>query len=191
MTLYTRFQAGLETVDIVVDNFPENPRDVYENAGTLWCWHRKYRFGSKEEAEERRRFDPADYGGWAELEEEIRKAENPVVLLPVYFYDHGSQDIAVTPFSCRWDSGQVGFIFARRESLKDFGAKIATKKVKEKIEACLRQEIATYAAYIRGDVFGWAKGEESCWGYYGTDEIPSMLEQALGKEKAATAEKVG
>lgn len=38
-----------------------------------------------------------------------------VVILPVYLYDHSYLSISTTKFSCQWDSGQVGWIYATKE----------------------------------------------------------------------------
>ena len=97
-----------------------------------------------------------------------------------------------TGFSCRWDSGQVGFIFISKEKmLKEYGGKIVTKKLKERVEKYLVDEVKTFDDYLRGDVYGYKifevslcdKGCEhndeidSCWGFYGED---SCMEEAEG-----------
>lgn len=184
------YQAEDKIVEILIDEGPENPREEMDCTGTLLCWHRRYAFGNKKERQEAKNFDPSSYSGWEELEEAIRKEVKPVALMPVYMYDHGGIALSTEPFGCRWDSGQLGFIFAKRDQLKNWGAKIATAKVKEMITKALKQEIKTYEAYARGDVLGWRCGEDSCWGYYGFDEIPYMLEVALGAEAAKKAVRV-
>jgi len=190
MQVVERYAFEDKVVEICVDECPENPREEMDCAGTLWCWHTRYSFGNKQERQGAKSFDPSSYSGWEALEAAIRKEVKPVVLLPVYMYDHGGVAFSTRPFGCRWDSGQVGFIFAKRDQLKNWGAKIATAKVKEMITAALEQEIKTYAAYANGDVLGWRCGEDSCWGYYGLDEIPYMLEVALGAEAAKKASAV-
>ncbi len=37
------------------------------------------------------------------------------VILPLYLYDHGGITMSTGPFSCRWDSGQVGWIYAEKK----------------------------------------------------------------------------
>lgn len=49
---------------------------------------------------------------WTELRE---IASNVNVMLPIYLYDHSGITISTSAFSCRWDSGLVGFIFCSHE----------------------------------------------------------------------------
>jgi hypothetical protein len=45
--------------------------------------------------------------------------ERTVVVLPLYLYDHSGLTISTSPFSCRWDSGQVGYIHTTFEQVFD------------------------------------------------------------------------
>ena len=192
MNVVKKYTLGDKTVEIVLEEHPTNPRDEMDTLGTLWCWHRQYQLGSRKEAEEKG-LDPSEFSGWTELGEALKKRYKPVVLLPVFMFDHSGVCLSTTSFSDPWDSGQVGFTFATRDVLKEYGYKIATKGVKEKIREVLERELETYSAYVSGDVFGWrlldAEGEEedSCWGYYGSGEFPYMLRCALGEEGAKGA----
>lgn len=105
-----------------------------------------------------------------------RAEEFGYVLLPVYMYDHGGITISTTPFSCRWDSGQVGIIYTTIKRLQDMGHdwKRWSEKRREKAREWLEAEIELFDQYIRGDVYGFIveeDGEEidSCWGFYGED----------------------
>ena len=53
-------------------------------------------------------------------DDEKRLDSNPdiVAWLPVYAYDHSGIALSCTPFSCRWDSGQVGYIVVTRDQLR-------------------------------------------------------------------------
>ena len=185
------YVSGKKRVEICVDEYPENPRDAMATLGTLWCWRRGWALGSRDESSEKS-VDPSDYSGWDALYDAIVKQVKPVVILPVFMYEHGLVRLRTSSFSCPWDSGQIGFIFARRSALEDFGAKIATKRVKERIEKALVAELQTYEAYLNGDVYYFRVLEDgvltdSCGGYYGRDEIPYMVETALGAEEAKVA----
>ncbi|AZS26266.1 hypothetical protein DYL72_15265 [Vibrio anguillarum] len=46
--------------------------------------------------------------------------QRDLVIQSLYFYDHSGVAFSVTPFSCRFDSGQAGFVFAKVEHLKEF-----------------------------------------------------------------------
>ena len=41
---------------------------------------------------------------------------------PIYAYMHGGVTVSLTPFSCRWDSCQVGLVFSHKD---DYGSKMA------------------------------------------------------------------
>jgi len=118
-----------------------------------------------------------------------------VVMLPLYLYDHGGITMKTGGYSCPWDSGQVGYIYATRDTiLKEFSAKRLTKELRAKAEDILRDEVKTYAQFLEGDIYGYViyeidepcdcdpepwhgdcdctKGAEvvdSCWGFYGSD----------------------
>lgn len=141
-------------LDVYVDQWPDNPRENGDNLGQLVCWHRRYELGSKEEVKAARAFDPSNYGGWADLEKVIEREFKPVVILPVYMLDHSGIALSTSSFHDRWDSGQVGFIFATRESVtKWFNKKRITKDLREKVEAQLRSEVDQYGKYVNGDVY--------------------------------------
>jgi hypothetical protein len=59
-------------------------------------------------------------------------------------------------YSCPWDSGQVGFIYASREKIREaYNWKVITKKREEKIRGYLRDEVKVYDQYLTGDVYGY------------------------------------
>jgi len=82
------------------------------------------------------------------------------------------------PFNDRWDAGQLGFILVDRETaLKEFGKKRLTEQLKQKIRQIIEGEIETYNQYLSGDIYGYVVGRnnneqiDSCWGFYGQDEV--------------------
>jgi len=107
--------------------------------------------------------------------------EGKYIVLPLYLYDHSGITMRTTPFSCPWDSGQVGVIFVEKNKVREeYGWKVITAKRKEKILERLKGEVETYDQYLRGEVYGFRKlvdGEEvdSCWGFYGSDHRDSGL----------------
>ena len=186
MPPYKTFRSENTRVEIWVDDDAVNPRDDAHTTGTFWAWHRRYNFGSKEEVKAARGIKE-QFTSWDQLDEWIRKEFKAIVVLPVFMYEHSGIALNCTGFSCPWDSGRLGVVFCTREALKDAGYKIATAKALEKLTAILKQEIETYSAYASGAVYGYRVFEgdsdeetDSCWGYYGDDEIPYMLEAALG-----------
>jgi hypothetical protein len=117
------------------------------------------------------------------------------VVLPLYLYDHSGITMNTAGFACKWDSGQVGFIYATKEKIREvFGWKRLTKKRLQQIQDILDGEVKTYDQYLTGDVYGYTiekNGEhiDSCWGYYGQEdclnEAKSIIDHYEKKEVAA------
>lgn len=159
----------MNRLKLVHDSSPESPRN-WDNLGTMICFHKRYDLGDKHN------YSSDDYNSWEEMKQAIIKEENPAVILPLYMYDHSGISISTTPFSCRWDSGQIGFILvSKKKVLEEFGGKIVTAKLKERIEKILEGEVETYSQYVEGDVYGFQIVDEddnivdSCYGFYGSD----------------------
>jgi hypothetical protein len=175
------------TLHIRQDIDPESPRE-WDNLGTMVCFHSRYGLGD----ESRLRSD--SFSGWDEVEDYLREEFGAEILLPLYLYDHGGLTMRTSPFSCPWDSGQVGFIYTTRERvLKDYNKKRLTKSLREKAEASLRTEVETYDQFLRGEVYGFVIEDEdgehvdSCWGFFGEDYCREQGESVLKwhQERAA------
>lgn len=94
-----------------------------------------------------------------------------------------------TPFSCPWDSGQVGFIYAKKADLKrEFGWKRMSPQREDDIRQYLKAEVETYDMYLRGEVYGFSieghDGEpiDSCWGFYGDDPFTNGMAEHIDPE---------
>ena len=146
------------TISLYQDNSEESPRD-WDNVGEiLYMKSSRYLLG--------------DRGTTSEEMNEICARED-VIWLPVYAYIHSGTRLNTTGFSCPWDSGQCGIIWCTKaRAIKEWGKKRFTPKVQKHAENCLRGEIDTFDAYLRGAVAGFvatdADGEDidSCWGFY-------------------------
>lgn len=153
------------TIEIVQDTHPESPRHN-DNLGTMICFHRRYSLGDKHQ------LHSDMFSGWSDMERYLSKGH---IILPLYLYDHGGITIDTKPFSCPWDSGQVGYIVVSKEKVKEeYGIQRLTPKVKSKALSILNAEVEEYNKYITGEVYGYRiieNGEEvdSCWGFYGLD----------------------
>jgi len=165
----------MNRLKLVHDSSPDSPRN-WDNLGTMICFHRRYDLGDNHS------YSSDGYSGWEEMKKAIIKVENPAVILPLYMYDHSGITIRTTPFSCRWDSGQIGFILvSKKKALEEFGGKIVTAKLKERIEKILEGEVETYSQYVEGDVYGFQIVDEddnhigSCYGFYGSDHKESGM----------------
>lgn len=198
-------------IRVTPDAFADSPRE-WDNLGTMACWHRRYNLGDEQPEcspnEHMYRLAAATLPDANDLPDydDATDAQVATVLdahyirLPLYLYDHSGITMRTSAFSCPWGSGQVGFIYVRRgkEGMTD-----------EALTEALQSEVATYAQYLEGDVYGfqleravpftitYADGrtesdadwepEDSCNGFYGrdldvngmTDHLPSEAAGAL------------
>lgn len=167
------------TIEVMHDDYVESPRE-WDNLGTLAVFHNHYNFGDQGHG-----IDSSDYKGWSEMEAAIRREKDVAVILPVYMLDHSGITISTSPFSCPWDSGQVGFIWISKEKARaEYGWRVISKKRKEQLQGYLMGEIETLDEYLTGNVHGYvikdAEGEEldACWGYFGDPETSGLMEDA-------------
>jgi hypothetical protein len=159
----------MNRLKVLHDSSADSPRE-WDNLGTMVCFHNRYDLGDNHN------YNSDDYNNWEEMKKAIEKEENTAVILPLYLYDHSGISISTGAFSCRWDSGQIGFIFISKEkALQEFGGKIVTAKLKERLVGILEGEVETYDQYVRGEVYGFQIVDEddnhidSGYGFYGTD----------------------
>lgn len=108
------------------------------------------------------------------------------IILPLYLYDHSGITISTSPFSCPWDSGQVGIIYISiKDVLKEFSRKKMSKQLRKKAIDLMMAEVKTYDQYLTGEVYGYMieptdrnksiECDDSCWGFYGYDHEKSGL----------------
>lgn len=170
------------TIKIQRDTDAESPRE-WDNVGTMIAFHKRYDLGDKDHG-----YRCEDYNGWDEMEAAIVKDNPGCVILPLYLYDHSGITMKTTPFSCRWDSGQVGFIFASAKKIREcFMVKRITAKVRQKALASLVSEVEVYDQYLRGEVYGFTieGGEhdgDSCWGFFGDDPFTNGMSEHIPTE---------
>lgn len=124
-----------------------------------------------------------------DLKELLGERED-LVILPLFLFDHSGITMSTHDFGDRWDSGQVGWIYADREMIeKNYGA--VNKETVQKAEELLEGEVESYNMYLRGECYGFRlykddKEEDSCWGFLCDvddmlKELPSYLpDQCVG-----------
>lgn len=147
-----------------------SPRD-HDNLGTMICFHRRYRLGDNHKLS---------------VDDAIKLSNSKdLIELPLYLYDHSGITMATTPFSCPWDSGKVGFIYATKEKVREwFGVKLVTKKVRSRVIEILQAEVKEYDYYLRGEVYYYigydseGKAVDSCGGYIGdVEQVKDTVQQ--------------
>lgn len=175
---------GNKVVKIFYDECPESPRE-WDNLGIIVASHRRHNLQDKEAP----KIDFGYFNSWSEVEKHLVKEHEAKVIIPLYMYEHSGIALSTSPFSCKWDSRQLGFVYVTKDKiLEEYGCKVVSKKVREKVISVLEGKIETYSQYLNGEVYGFEtyevdeEGEEtflgSCWGFY---SIQDAIE--AGKEE--------
>jgi hypothetical protein len=158
-------------LEIVQDEDPQSPRVEMDNLGTIVCFHRKYKLGDKTD------LPSTAFDGWADMKAHLIEQLEAEVVLPLYLLDHSGLSLSTSDFNDKWDSGQVGFIYATRAAiLSQYFRKRITDRLRARVKLALQAEVAVYAQYLEGDVWGFMVKDEdgevvdSCWGFYGRQE---------------------
>jgi len=144
-----------------------------DNLTKMVCFHGSYDLGDEHD------YNQDDHKSWEELKAAIEEKENPLVILPLYLYNHSGITINTTGFSCQWDSGQVGWVYITNKQIDLCGTTIndgeTFSEYKERLKTYLLGEVNLYDQFITGDVYSFeiknedGDVEDSCTGFYGTD----------------------
>ena len=97
----------------------------------------------------------------------------------LYKYEHSGIIYAITPFSCQWDSGQVGYVLVNKSSFKGYD--------NDQLEEIAHQTCKTITQWLSGDVYHYEIYDtttmeviDSCSGVYGSiygyDEALEILQ---------------
>lgn len=214
--VYEEIEGSDYKLEIVVDEYAESPRE-WDNVGEMICFHRRYTLGDKHNYSEPRDFlaekvwelyrnDGMETTDDYSDEQLVELIEARAFLLPLYLYDHSGITMSTSPFSCRWDSGQVGWIYCSRERAEKewHNEGLFDEEWKQRVYEYLENEVEIYDQFLTGDVYGyilyekqgaheagmalgveWEESEgewvdiESIWGYFGTDWKKSGLWENL------------
>jgi len=165
-----KYFNGLVTLEIYQDDGLESPRE-WDNLGKICSLDLDYN-ESDIEIVGRKNEDEAAFD------------KVGAVYLPLYKYEHSGVALNTTGFSCPWDSGQIGYIYATKEDIrKEYSVKRISKKTKQKVFKVLDSEIKTYSQWLSGDVYSYFTKDQngniidSCGGFYG---VESILEEFAG-----------
>jgi hypothetical protein len=170
---------------IIRDESPENPRE-YATA-TLACWHRRYSLGDIQPSLDPAAFqytegaDPTEFPSFDEATDEqiaqgIKAFHTKYHVFPLYMYDHSGIALSTTPFSCPWDSGQLGIAYLPKDGFTE-----------DEARQVIGAELECYAHYLNGDGYGFEAealntntGEwenfDSCFGFIGPFETSGLMD---------------
>lgn len=175
-------------VEIVADEDPIDPINDDDGFAVFVCFHKRYNLGTKNHG-----YKSSDFSSWDELESAIIKNEKPTVILPIYMYDHSGIAISTSPFSCPWDSGQIGFVYATPKMIKEwYGVKSINGAIKARVKKDLESQVVTYDQYLGGDIYGLLlkdedgndlENEDASWGIYGLNEARKEAEAIIERWK--------
>jgi hypothetical protein len=139
--------------------------DVHEgDFGTFCAWHRRLNLGKLNGDKAR---------------EYIEDAPENALKIPVYIYQHSGIALSTTPFSCPWDSGQVGiWIFTSEDLVNIYGEDNEDNRAKA------LDGVSGQLKYMNdlgdGNVWGYEiedfDGEvaDSSWGFVGDRAVEDM-----------------
>ena len=158
-------------IKIAHDEDPGDPRVERDNQFTMVCAPGGYKLGDKDgisQAQDDVRSSPKYRPCWEDYDNPVRlDLDDPgdlhtalercgMIMLPLYVYEHGGITMSTTGFSCPWDSGQVGFIYAHPVSVrKEHNWKRITAKRREQVLKWMKGEVKEYDQYLPGDVWGY------------------------------------
>ncbi len=171
-------------IEIYHDPDCDSPRE-WDNLGTIACWHRRLVLCDVQPS-----VHPVDY---------FRDKTHDSFYLPVHMCEHGGIALSTKPFSCPWDSGQVGYIWCSLEKARnewslgqdaDWNTKLGDahglpeETLGARVSRVLEGEIDTYSKYLGGECYGYkaiaSDGTEldSCLGYIGRETFDDMTSEA-------------
>jgi hypothetical protein len=114
-------------VHIVQDPDAPNPRSEYDNLCTISVVHRREPAGDET-------LSPEDIHSITE--------DLAIYSLPVYAYIHSGIRLSCDPFSCPWDSGQIGIIHVSVEKMRrEFGEDMDNAQLLDMANKAMRAEI--------------------------------------------------
>lgn len=214
---------GKAKLEIHTDTGAEGSRQ-WDNAGNMVCFHSRYsRLGDEHSYKDVEQFleslimklgydleyviDPAiSRREYRDACLEFLANTDEIVMLPLYVYEHGGMTMRTRPYSCPWDSGQVGWIYMTLDQMKECFIlkdeeieKAGNEKQAyiEKAKKVMQAEVEEYDKFLRGDVYGFILYEieecgecgtvleeviESVWGFYGDDFKTNGMKEHIPEE---------
>ena len=136
---------GKGKLSLYLDEVPTIEESLEDIFGVLVAFHPRYSLGHPTD------INPRDYTSWDGMYKGIEKRKNAFAIMPVYLYDHSGLTIRTYPFECRWDSAQVGWIYADKDMVRqEYNKKRLSKKLRKEVRQRLAQSVDAVDKILRG-----------------------------------------
>lgn len=168
----TTLKNGIK-VNVKLDYSPLNPREEYENLGTIYANSHRHNWDKHMITEL--------------IDEDGHINADGMVYAKVFCYEHGLVALSVAesnPYSCPFDSALFGIIACTEEEAKKWlMAESIGENEHTRILNNFKAEMEDLEHYINGEVYGYeiedkdGKVIDSCYGFYSVDEA---FEEGVG-----------
>ena len=177
------------------DEEPQNPRVEWDQYCRIYIANNRYVEGDTDDITElydllgRKGCDiDFDDPEWEGHEREILPTlceEYRIKLVPLYASIHSNVAISTVPFNDRWDSGQIGWVWASMDDPNITDDATYTK--------IIEGEVREYDMFLQGDVYGIGVYDiqddgsvdeytvEEVWGFFGFDDAMEEMKRMMEK----------
>jgi DUF971 family protein len=158
-------RVGEFTWEVVKDAYAEHPYEAYDMLSQMLFSRSFSHYSHCPGVSESTQQD------WRNFSQEP-PWDDLIYLTPIYAYSHGRTTFSLRPFSDRWDSGQVGWLFVTREAAEQNWPKYGGWVLAKCAERQANQEFKVFEDWVDDGAYGWQvkdkDGEvvDSCWEYY-------------------------
>ena len=176
-------------IEIIQEEEGLNPIKDCDIGFEMYCWHNSYNLGTENPFS-----DPEDFEEYAK--------DKDCVALPLWLYDHSGITMScgnANPFSCRWDSGQVGYAYMDYDMAKKWFLEKDLENWHERAEKYIKAVVRDYALYLEGRCYGYQTfvynefeeefeddSADSCWGFisdkFGIDLVEEIAKWDITSE---------
>lgn len=149
----------------ILEHQYDNPTECYDLLGTVNVFSRRYSIGHEHDYDTKSDLLLCLAINYNDSVEEIENDEERInridgiieenyVILDLYLYDHSGQSISTSPYSCIWDSGHAGYVYADFDKIKKwFKVDEITEEIKQRAIEVIEGEIKELDRWVRGDTY--------------------------------------
>jgi len=150
-----------------------------DDFGTFVAWHQRRNLG-KVNAPSHSSF--------------LQNLPRDALRIPIFIYEHGGFVLSTTPFSCPWDSGQVGvWVFTPKDLARIYGedTEESRKKAREGVEAQIKYMNDVFCGNVWYFEIEDFDGEtaDSCGMFVGIEEALEAMKEHVPENLHGSLEK--